>query len=171
MLSWAVLQRNLRRVLEGMAEKLPVRRITVDGDVYLRRYYLLGRPPTDMPRRLARLPWLPYTVYLHEFLRSDRDRDLHNHPWEAWSTILVGSYLEEYHPSPDCTDVRSRVFGPGAVNHITPSHYHRVDLLDDTVWTLFVTAPKSGEWGFKLRDTGEWVHWRDYVVRARKEAT
>jgi hypothetical protein len=36
-------------------------------------------------------------VKLHQFLRSDDDRDLHDHPWSFVSLILRGGYWEHTH--------------------------------------------------------------------------
>lgn len=51
------------------------------GDVFFWRYTLL------------KTRW--FSVYLHEFLRSDHDRCLHDHPWPFLSIILAGGYHEE----------------------------------------------------------------------------
>ena len=54
--------------------------IGVDGQPYLRRYYIL------------KTRW--FRIYLHEILRSDEDRDCHDHPWNFTSIILKGGYWE-----------------------------------------------------------------------------
>lgn len=35
-----------------------------------------------------------FNVYLHQFLRSDDDRALHDHPWVNLSILLRGGYIE-----------------------------------------------------------------------------
>src|SRR5690606_35831081 len=48
---------------------------------YLKRWWLIPRNPI-------------FNVYLHQFLRDDDDRALHDHPWPWCSILLDGSYIE-----------------------------------------------------------------------------
>ena len=48
---------------------------------YLRRWWIIPR------NRL-------FNIYLHQILRSDDDRALHDHPWINCSIILKGRYME-----------------------------------------------------------------------------
>jgi hypothetical protein len=48
---------------------------------YLRRWFVIPRNPI-------------FNIYLHQFLRSDDDRALHDHPWWFVSMMLVGKYRE-----------------------------------------------------------------------------
>lgn len=51
------------------------------ADPYVRRWWLIPRNPV-------------LNVYLHEFLRSDDDLALHDHPWWNASLLLWGTYTE-----------------------------------------------------------------------------
>ena len=107
----------------------PFRSFTItgrDGTPYLRRFYLLKT------RRLS--------IYVHEILRSDEDRELHDHPWDFTSIILSGSYLET-----------TRIFGLFTFNVIKQrgniirhkaEDAHRLTVIDGPVWTLVFTGPK-----------------------------
>ena len=48
---------------------------------YLRRWWLLPRNPV-------------FGIYLHQFMRSDDDRALHDHPWPSLSLTLRGRMME-----------------------------------------------------------------------------
>lgn len=48
---------------------------------YLLRWWLIPRNPV-------------FNVYLHQFMRSDDDRALHDHPWANCSVLLRGAYTE-----------------------------------------------------------------------------
>jgi hypothetical protein len=118
--------------------------------VYLRRWYLVPR------NRFL-------NVYLHEFLRSDDDRALHDHPWASVSLSLIGRYY-------DVTEAGRRLVLPGEVVYRRAKHTHRVELVKNEfaiqpyerpAWTLFITGPKVREWGFKCPQG--WRHWREYV--------
>ena len=134
---------------------IPCRVIHTNGDPYLSRFYLWDK-------------WREYLpgVFLHYFHRGDDDRDLHNHPWSwAFSVILSGGYREE-RLEDEQGNILTRTFLPGAFNFIRLSTYHRVDLLrpEEGCWSLFIAGPRARTWGFRRRETGEFVDWRNYVV-------
>lgn len=120
---------------------------------YLRRHWLLPRNPF-------------FNVYVHEFLRSDDDRALHDHPWLFNCSILLeGGYIEWvpgngsapmfHRPVPRFRDVGQVLFRWGGAPH-------RVQLRKaagktQTCWTVFITGPRVREWGFYC--PRGWVPW------------
>ena len=50
---------------------------------YLERYYVFLKDRT----------WFPFNIFVHKFLKSDRDH-LHDHPWPYFTLILKGGYYE-----------------------------------------------------------------------------
>ncbi len=146
-----------RRLLAEISADMPCHTITGgDGSTYLRRY------------GVATLPTGGH-VYLHQFVRSDVDRELHSHPWSAHCYILAGGYSEERRTSSG--HIERHAYAPGMVNVIEPDTFHRVDLLSDDAWSLCITGPKvaraDGEasWSFWDRDTGKLTPWREFVTR------
>lgn len=98
-------------------------------------------------------------VYLHKFSGSDDDRALHDHPWPSLSFLLKGKLREFYRVGErgnlKLNAVRSiKRFRPV---YRSSQHAHRLDLLGEPAWTLFITGPKVREWGF-LCPNG-WRHW------------
>jgi hypothetical protein len=85
-----------------------------DVDVYLRRWTLL------------RTPW--GKLLLHQFLRSDADKCLHDHPWRFVTLILAGGYHEVL---PNGTRWRS----PGTLLSRPAKFRHRV-VIDRPSWSL-----------------------------------
>ncbi len=152
----------MKRLCQWLAGRLPLRRISIDGEDYLLRYYVCGRLPTKYwPGAHPRLGWLPFSVYLHRFLRPDQDRALHNHPWgRSVSFVLSGGYLEERLDESAFTRVDGqmivirRLRAP-AINVIRRDDYHRIAELHGRVWTLFITGRKVGGWGYRDRLSGE----------------
>ena len=167
--------------------KLPKRTITRDdGKPYLERWYLCGEPgglkyfpegQTEMRWWQRALAWLPCT-YVHRFVASDDDEELHNHPWEATSLILAGGYVEErrLHVEP----FRSREgnvvplvqrktilqeFTPWKLNYIFADTFHKVTLIEDDAWTIIVCGKKVGSWGFWNPKTSEFLHWKAHVAK------
>ena len=145
-----------RRVAERRAPD-----ITIGGETnpYLRRWYLL-------PRNRA------CNLYLHQFLRSDDDRALHDHPWANLSILLDGAYVEVVATRGGTTVGRRR--DAGCLVARGPRRAHRVALfagedgVPRPVWTLFATGPKLRAWGFWCPGRG-WVHWRDFTAGPRGE--
>jgi len=118
------------------------------NDIYLKRWYLI-RPYT----------W-GFNIYLHQFMGSDEDRSLHDHPWWSLGIILWGSYLEHMPKDPDKwiiendrTEIIKQRY-PLVPVYRKPEAIHRIELLrnpngtEKSVWTLFITGPKIREWGF-----------------------
>lgn len=127
------------------------RLIKVDGEPYLRRFYL---------KHSGILPGL----YLHYFYRGDRDRELHNHPWRySFSLILKGGYKEERLVN---NKVRVYHYKAGDVNIIKANDFHRVVMPEGVngtgVWTLFCSGKKVQDWGFIDPNTGEFIDWQTY---------
>ncbi|MFA5712006.1 hypothetical protein [Mycolicibacterium sp.] len=128
----------LRRLLSGR----PHQAIGGAADPYLRRWYLIPRNPV-------------LNVYLHQFLRSDDDRALHDHPWWFVSLILRGRYDE-------VTDRGTRRRRPGSIAFRRAETRHRVELLPDAAyeaeascWTLIVTGRRARVWGFWCEYVGD----------------
>lgn len=108
-----------------------------------------------------------FNIYLHQFLRSDDDRALHDHPWINCSILLKGRYIE--HRSDGQVLLRKpwRPWAPWRLTFRFPTSSHRVELLrtdgwELPVWTLFVTGPRVREWGFWCPKG--WIHWQRFVA-------
>ena len=134
----------------SLADRLIARVLRRDPDFviggqeqpYLRRWWLI-------PRNRF------FNVYLHQFIRSDDDRALHDHPWWNVSILLRGRYREHRLGLPP-RDLRS-----GRIVFRRALAAHRVELTHGQCWTLFLTGPRIREWGF-LCPQG-WRHWREFT--------
>jgi hypothetical protein len=127
-----------------------------NGEPYLTRTFLTGRSSEG---------W-PIGCFLHHFHRGDKDRELHNHPWDySAGLILAGGYREERR-MPD-NSVKEFILRPGMVNVVRANTFHRVDMLDENVgcWTLFFRQKRIQNWGFWNRETGKYTPWREFVLR------
>jgi hypothetical protein len=130
-----------------------------NDDVYLRRWTLWGRRAG---------PKIARAVFLHQFLRSDYDTALHDHPWPFVSVILSGGYWE-HAANPDGT-IRRRWFGPGRVLRRPAEYRHRAELPPGRdCWTLVFRGKKCRSWFFHCfaggRLTGKVVPWMSFVDR------
>lgn len=137
--------------LIGLASKRPPDFVIGEpGAPYLLRWWLI-------PRNRF------FNLYLHQFLRSDDPRALHDHPWSNCSVILRGAYWEHL-----TSGARYRKAGQVVVRRGATAH--RVELCRSTVredspvtpaWSLFITGPVMRPWGF-LCPQG-WRHWKDFT--------
>lgn len=105
-----------------------------DSGDYLRRWFVIPRNPV-------------FNIYLHDIVKSDDDRALHDHPWTNCSIVLAGMYVEH-------------TIAPGGVHHRTVRRAgdmvwrgakaaHRLEIMPGSdALTLFITGPRLREWGF-----------------------
>jgi hypothetical protein len=137
---------------------------------YLRRHWLLPR------NRL-------FNIYVHEFLRSDDDRALHDHPWlfnASW--LIAGEYIE-HTIAAGGVHVRTHRKA-GAFKFRWGPAPHRLELIsplkalgDDIVpvgaprpcWTVFITGPRVRTWGFHCPEQG-WIDWKRFTAADDKGA-
>lgn len=119
-------------------------------------------------------------IKLHHILRSDEERDLHDHPWSFVSLILWGGYWEHTaefvfgDPRYDYRDsvsglpsTRRTWHGPGSILRRPAPSPHRLELpRGRSAWTLVITGPRTREWGF--RTICGWLPWNEYA-RGKQE--
>lgn len=130
---------------------------------YMRRWWIIPRNPL-------------FNIYLHNVLRDDDDRALHDHPWFNCSIVLKGGYWEEtpkgrFWRAPGSIKLRS----PWARHRLElEKHYENVIEFDGGMprfepipaWTLFITGPKIRVWGFWCKNqdgSPRFVKWSDFV--------
>ena len=132
-----------RRKNNGVGGFLSCRRISgLNGSDYLIRRYLLPR------NRFL-------NIYLHEFLGSDDDRALHDHPWYSASIVLKGQLIEHL------PNQGNRMIKSGKVTIRGPRFQHRIELpAGKTAVTLFITGPVVRTWGFVCPKG--WMSWKQY---------
>lgn len=114
--------------------------------------------------RVFKSKWL--SVFLHEFIRGDGERCLHDHPWSFVTIILRGGYWETVaKPEVDCFDSESFIYWrePGRVLYRPAEFSHRIDIEppggfnDDEPWSLVFVGPKVRDWGFYTLNG--WKRW------------
>ena len=129
----------INRLLYRLTASMPARLIKLDGRPYLERYYV-GR-------------LFGVTFYLHRFVSSDSERELHNHPWTwARALVLCGGYDEEAVTDLSANAVDGCVTTLRRVrlwNRINGNHFHRIVAVSPGTWTLFFHGPRAvlpGDW-------------------------
>jgi hypothetical protein len=131
--------------LQAWASNLMSRQpdFVIGEPAYLRRWWVVPRNEQQ-------------NVYLHEILRDDDDRALHDHPWANTSLLISGSYREI---TPEGAYLRE----PGALIEREATDIHRLELVGGVpAISLFFTGRKVREWGFHCPNG--WVHWQDFTA-------
>lgn len=112
--------------------------------------------------------WFPFRIRVHKILRSDLERDMHDHPAANFSLVLKGQYLEVF-PRKQSQDYWQDKFRPSQSRVIRRAGdvvfrwghtRHRLVLNNGECWSLFVMLPRYREWGFYTDDG--WVNHKDY---------
>ena len=155
-----VSQPAVTRWLIRRALKTPYSPIIKNGETYMERYWLFN--PYDLTSgKDSRWP----SIRLHQILLPDRDRHLHDHPWQCRTIILDGWYTEKrlvYQPGVlrGAAALFTRRAGDTATLDI--NDYHSIDTISKGgVWTMFITWQYQGTWGFLV--DGKKVPYRKYL--------
>ena len=127
----------------------PMKRIILDRqgqDPYLLRHYLLFKNRKSFP----------FNIFIHKIMKSDDDKDLHDHPWGFFHLILSGGYWEELHVNGDMNAGIEKVWrGPGYWNIVSTDHKHKIELGEEQPWTIFIPFKTKQNWGFWVKQTSQ----------------
>lgn len=107
-------------------------------DRYLERHYVFSTPFMG--------------VYIHRFWADDMD-GLHDHPWDSFSWLLEGGYLERI-----AGETQPLIRMEGDTHYRPATESHRITLLPGdepgSCWTLFIRFRRKRIWGFY---SSEWT--------------
>jgi hypothetical protein len=167
--SWQLIARIISRPaitrwLVDRAMKTPYSPIVKDGLVYMERYWLFNRYESiDGQQMGSKYKWFPWSIRIHWIRLPDQDRHLHDHPWNARTIILHGAYTEQrLTGNPFFFETERFHRRPGDTARLRFGEYHRITYVPpDGVWTLFISGPYQGTWGFLV--DGLKVQWRTYL--------
>lgn len=123
--------------------------VSKQGQVHFRRY------------RLIQTPW--FAIYIHQILESDKDTDMHDHPWNFTSLILSGSYYESYKIAPDFQSIHNKVYFVGDVIKHKAEDVHKITIQTPEVWTLVFTSGRVRDWGYRLK-YDSWIGHKEYRI-------
>lgn len=137
-------------------QKAPSFVIGQDGDPYMKRWWVIPR------NRLL-------NIYLHEFVRSDDPRALHDHPWASCS-IALGEVSKEYYRWGEMIEIyndkneveQTRPVSFGSIVFRGGKFAHRMVVPYPGFCTIFITGPRFRDWGF-LCPSG-WTRWQDFTA-------
>jgi hypothetical protein len=108
--------------------------------------------------QLLKTPW--FCIYIHGIYREDEDDHLHNHPWNLWTMVLWGSYVEKLEKirkvdGVDKIDVRGSGYKiksrhPGNMAYRNSEKFHTIAHVNKAAaYTLAIVGKRKKEpWGF-----------------------
>jgi hypothetical protein len=138
------------------------------GEWVFMEKYVIGDPadPYLIRWRLFECPW--FRIYFHRILKSDGDRDLHDHPYNFVSLIVKGYYWEKTQiPNPKFTHGMTR-YGWLSINRKKAHESHQIVLERDylgfpiTAWTLMFAGRRLRTWGFHTEEG--FIPYDDYLA-------
>lgn len=138
-----------RRFLYWASGKCPVRVVMAPAEGVRNRRH--AEPMPLFERYLAGRGF-GLTAFLHHYLRSDPDGDVHNHPWR-WAIVmpLAAGYWER-RPARigrNGIEFRDRWRRPFVPYLLRETDFHRLILPPGrTNWSLFIHGPRTQGWGF-----------------------
>lgn len=137
-----------KKTLDTMVSRQPDFIIRPDGHTtYLNRWWMIPRNKI-------------FNNYVHQFLRSDDDRALHDHPWVFnISILLYGTYTEERILAGGVHTKKK--YTAGDIIFRGPWVAHRVEVDGQNVITMFLTGPVVRTWGFHCPQG--WRSWKIFT--------
>jgi hypothetical protein len=117
---------------------------------FMNRWHILRR---------AKAKRFRFNIYLHQFVRSDEDRALHDHPWWSVSFLLRGKATEHIQYDGVVRYTRKIPWLWPVFRKAT--HTHRIEIHTPDVVTIFITGRKVREWGFHCPQG--WRHWTEFA--------
>lgn len=158
----------IRKWLIRRAQRTPYFDLIHDGELYMERWWLRKPPGHGEHSSTYDKTKSGIGIRIHHTVRSDRGRDLHDHPWWNVSIVLAGGYWEivpisQAQPAILDAHCYRRIWrGPGSVVFRRAHHRHRLEILQgDSAWSLFIMGPWIRDWGFHTRQG--WSYWRNYI--------
>lgn len=122
---------------------------------YLRRWRIIQTPL--------------FSIYLHKIFLPDRDRPMHDHPFNFWSLILKGGYMERVSDTREASSfmdptIETNFWGPLSWHKMPIEYCHNIDRLKKVpTWTLVFVGRRQKDWGFVVGPNRGWVQHDEYL--------
>lgn len=102
-------------------------------------------------QRFAIIETKLFSIYVHKIFKADEDYHLHSHPWNFFSLILKGSYIEEYNSldlfGEPQSAFRSKKFL--TFSSMKKGSYHKIKaILKGPIYSLFCAYGKKERWNY-----------------------
>ena len=119
--------------------------------------------------RVIQTPW--FAIYLHKIFLPDRDRPMHDHPFNFWSLILKGGYEERVNRTVWQAElgwenmVITNSWRAWSWHKMSIIDCHNIDrLYESPTWSLVFVGRRQKDWGFVVPGEG-WVQHKEYLTK------
>ena len=92
-----------------------------------------------------------FAIYLHFIFKADEDKHLHCHPWNYLGIVLNGGYVESVRLQDG--EEKTRIRGRFSVSKGDRNVFHKIELVDGPVTTLFFTYGLKRPWGYRVQNS------------------
>jgi len=115
-------------------------------------------------------PWLG--IYFHYIAKADKDKHPHSHPWNFFTFILSGGYIEnfwsaELDQNGKCKQTITTA-RPGRGFFRSRDGFHQLIELLGPTWTFVVTGKDYDLWGYLVEENDEYLYWDFESYREEK---
>ena len=115
-----------------------------NGEVHFKRW------------RIFSTPW--FDVNIHVIYKADQDEHLHNHPWNIWTMVLWGAYLEQFIKENSFNVFPRFIFN---MAYREAGQYHKIlKMLTNKCYTLAIMSKRKQDWGYKVK--GKHIQHEEY---------
>lgn len=118
-------------------------------DTYLFHYDEIVHPyETDVYMRRWRIFYNKKIggLRVHNIIKGDSDRHLHDHPFSFLSLIIKGGYVEQY-------GNKSIAHTRWAFIRRAAKSFHRIKQVQEDTWSVVLHGPVTNDWGFLVNKT------------------
>lgn len=127
---------------------------------FMRWYRIYSPDGNELYLKRLRIIQTPlFALYLHWIYLPDDDRDPHCHPWNFWSFIVKGGYVEhlwkriEDRVYGNALDVGINIWQRKSFHKMSIEHAHQIVSLARTPTISFIlTGRRSRDWGFWTKE-------------------
>lgn len=88
-----------------------------------------------------------YAIRIHQWIRSDDKRYMHDHPWWFYTFVLKGSYTDVYEENGIIKKDKLKQF---SFRYRNSGHRHYVDIPKNGCLTILITGKPLRKWGFYI---------------------
>lgn len=115
--------------------------------------------------RVVQTPW--FALYLHRFDGPDPRETLHDHPWNFWSIVLRGGYIERR--LDPVTMVVNETHLIRRFNRVHAGDAHAImRLLRSPTWTLMLVGRRRRTWGYLEPEDVGW-RWTEFDLHPHND--
>lgn len=121
----------------------------------IRRFQLRWREPLGRKECPYAYRWTLnlclFSIRVHQWIRSDDKRFMHDHPWHFVTLVVRGGYTDVSHPEgkhPSTAEPNRDRLTIGSIRFRRATHSHYVEVDKGGAWSVLLCSMPVRDWGF-----------------------